>query len=131
MIRPSSSALSLIPAFACALLAGCAESPTPPPVVASNPGTTSTVQFPEAASPILTKALADRIQPGMAQDAVISILIDAAKGEPSAAGMIEPIAKQSKLNPIRLDLMLTQGKRKLILAFKSDALVDKKQEGLE
>jgi hypothetical protein len=110
------------------LLIGCGQNASTLP---SNAGTTAKLELPESDPPVLTKAIADRIRPGMSQEEVLALLRDAARDTPSAKSSLETIYTQGKLNNVRYDLTLTQGKRKLVLAFKSDALTDKKQEGFE
>jgi len=87
--------------------------------------------LPESDPPVLSKAVAGRIKPGMSQKEVLSVLQDAARDTPTAKSQIEATVLQGKLNSIRYDLTVIQGKRKLVLAFKDNKLVDKTQEGLE
>jgi hypothetical protein len=110
------------------IIVGCGQDT---PTLPTNVGTTAELRLPESDPPVLTKAVADRIRLGMSQEGVISFLRDAARDTPSARSSVEAMSTQSKLNNIRYDLTLTQGPRKLVLAFKADALVDKKQVGFE
>jgi hypothetical protein len=109
-------------------LVGCQKSP---PTLPKEAGTTAEVGIPESDPPFLSKALADRIKPGMSQEEVVGILQDAAKNVPSAGSSLENVADLSKLNNVRFDLTVSQGKRKLVLAFRNAKLLEKKQEGLE
>lgn len=111
-----------------ATLVGCQQSP---PTVSKETGTTAEVGLPESDPPVLFKAVADRIKPGMSQEEALAILQDAGKNTPSARSSLETIVTQGKLNTIRYDLTISQGKRKLVLAFRDGKLVEKKQEGLE
>lgn len=111
-----------------ATLVGCQKSP---PTLSEDAGTTAGVQFPESNPPVLSKAVADRIKPGMSQDEVVGILLDAAKNSPTAKTSIENTVTLVKLNSVRLDLTVSEGKRKLVLAFRNAKLTEKKQEGLE
>jgi hypothetical protein len=94
-------------------------------------GTTSEVQLPESDPPVLTKAVADRIRTGMAQEEVLAILRDAARETPAAKSSLELAYTQGKLNTVRYDLTLAQGRRRLVLAFKSATLAEKTVEGLD
>jgi hypothetical protein len=109
-------------------LTGCStETPTLP----GNVGTTSTVELPESTPPVLTKAVADRIRPGMTQEEVLVILRDASRETPSAKTSIEAAHTQSKLNTIRYDLTIVQGKRRLVLAFRTEKLTEMTVDGLD
>jgi hypothetical protein len=110
------------------VVAGCGRST---PVSSKDVGTTTTVGLPESDPPVLTQAVADRIKPGMSQDEALAILQDAARDTPSAKSSVEAAVTQGKLNNIRYDLTISQGKRKLVLAFRDNKLADKNQEGLE
>jgi hypothetical protein len=101
------------------------------PASPSHVGTTTTVKLPESDPPVLTKAVADQIRPGMTQEEVLVILRNAARDTPSAKSSVEAAYSQGKMNPIRYDLTLSQGTRKLALAFKAEKLAEKKQEGLD
>lgn len=109
-------------------LVGCQPSA---PTLSKDAGTTATLGLPESDPPVLTKAVVERIKPGMSQDEVLGILQDAASNTPTAKSSLEPVITQSKLNTIRYDLTITQGKRKLVLAFNNAKLTEKKQEDLE
>jgi hypothetical protein len=109
-------------------VAGCARSTPAPP---KDVGTTATVGLPESDPPVLSRAVADRIRPGMSQEDVLAVLQDAARETPSAKSSVEAAVTQGKMNTIRYDLTVTQGKRKLVLAFRDNKLVEKAQEGLE
>jgi hypothetical protein len=109
-------------------LVGCGPD-TPPP--ASDVGTTAMVQLPESTPPVLTKAVGDRIRQGMTQEEVFAILRDASRDTPSAKSSIETAFTQAKLNTIRYDLTITQGKRRLVLAFRAEKLAEKKLDGLD
>jgi hypothetical protein len=87
-------------------------------------GTTADMQFSDSGPAVVTKALADRLEPGMSQDDAISVVRDAAEQSPAAKSTIETIVAQSKLNTIRYDLTLSQGKRKLVLRFQDGKLTD-------
>jgi hypothetical protein len=76
---------------------------------------------------MLTKVVADRIQPAMAQADALAVLQEAS----ASNSLINAAVNQGKLNNIRYDLTVTQGKRKLVLHFKDNKLVEKSQEGLE
>ena len=67
----------------------------------------------------------------MPQEEALAILRDAGGDTPSARSMLEAMYTQGKLNNLRYDLTLSQGRRKLVLAFKNDARVDKKPEGFQ
>jgi hypothetical protein len=110
------------------LVAGCEQSS---PTLPKDVGTTTTVGLPEGDPPVLTKAVSDRIKPGMPQQEVLAILQDAARGTPAAKTSVDAAVTQGRLNNIRYDLTLTQGNRKLVLSFRDNKLSDKKQEGLE
>jgi hypothetical protein len=90
-------------------------------------GTSAAVELPETGAPMLTKAVADRIQPGMAQADALAVLQEAS----ASNSLINAAVNHGKLNNIRYDLTVTQGKRKLVLHFKDNKLVEKSQEGLE
>jgi hypothetical protein len=107
------------------MLVGCRQSETP------NVGTTAEVQMPETDPPVITKALAERMQPGLAQADALSILQDAARQLPSVKSYTDFIVVSGNLNPIRYDLTVRQGNRKLILAFKDGKLAAAQQDGLE
>ena len=113
---------------ALSVLAGCGRDG---PAVSPDAGTTAELQLPESNPPVLTRAVADRIRPGMPQEAVLSLLRDAARDTPSARSSLETVSTQGKLNNIRYNLTVSQGKGVLKLAFKDAALVDKEQSGLE
>jgi hypothetical protein len=104
---------------------GCTKKETAP--LSSNVGTSATVQLPEIGMPMLTKVVADRIQPAMAQADALAVLQEAS----ASNSLINAAVNQGKLNNIRYDLTVTQGKRKLVLHFKDNKLVEKSQEGLE
>jgi hypothetical protein len=115
--------------LACHLaLAGCGQSEPP---LSENVGTTSEIEFPVADPIMLSKDLADRIKPGMSVEEAMAILQDAVRSNPSARSMVDVAVTQAKLNNIRYDLTVTQGKRKIVLAFRDKKLTEKKQEGLE
>ena len=120
--------LSLLTMLFASLLTmiGCGKDALPKDV-----GTSATVGLPESQLPVLTKAIADRMRPGLSQDEALTILQDAALDTPSAKSSVEAAVVQGKLNSIRFDLTITQGPRKLVLAFKDGKLVDKTQEGME
>jgi len=101
------------------------------PAVPKDLGTTTKLDLPDSEPPVLSKAVADRIHVGMSQEEVLSLLQGAALAMPSAKSSMEAIILQGKLNSIRYDLTVAQGKRKLFLAFKDNKLVDKSQEGLQ
>ena len=107
-------------------LVGCGQTTLP-----KESGTSTTVGLPESDPPVLTKAVADRMQPGLSQDESLSILQDAARGTPTAKSSVDAAVTQGKLNDIRYDLTITQGPRKLVLSFKDHKLVDVKQQGME
>jgi hypothetical protein len=111
------------------LLVGCGTGTPPPPI--GNVGTTSMVGIPESTPPVLTKAVADRIRTGMAQGEVLGILRDASLDTPSAKSLVELASTQSKMNSIRYNLTIVQGKRRLALAFKDEKLVAKTTDGLD
>jgi hypothetical protein len=94
-------------------------------------GTATTLQLPESEPAVLTKDIADRIQVGMSQEQALSILQAAARDIPSAKSTVDVVVTQGKLNNVRFDLTVIQGKRKLALAFKNGKLVDKMQDGLD
>ena len=110
------------------IVTGCGPST---PTLPKDVGTTTTVDLPESNPPVLTQAVADRIKPGMSQDEVLAILQDAAPDTPSAKSSVEAAVTQGKLNNIRYDLTISQGKRKLVLAFRDNKLAEKTQDGLE
>lgn len=110
-----------------ALFSGC-DSPTPQ--LSRDVGTTLTVELPENEAPVLSNSHAERIKLGMLQDEVVAILQEAAKNTPSQS-MIDLLATQGKLNTVRFDVTVIQGKRKLVIAFKDGRLTDLKQEGME
>jgi hypothetical protein len=112
----------------CLLLVGCQPSP---PTSSKEAGTTAEIGLPESDPPVLSKAVADRIRPGMSQEEAVGILQDAAKDTPAVKSTLENVVTLSKLNNVRLDLTVSQGRRKLALAFRDAKLVEKKQEGLE
>jgi hypothetical protein len=109
-------------------LVGCGTDRT---ASTSDVGTTAWIQFPEGNPPLLTRALADRLRPGMAQDEALDILRGAARDTPAAKSMIEATDLQGRLNPNRYDLTVAEGKVRLILAFKAKKLAEKKVEGLD
>lgn len=109
-------------------LVGCQPSA---PTLSKEAGTTAAVELPESDPPVLTKAVAERIKPGMSQEEVLGILQKAGSNTPTAKSSLEVVGTQGKLNTIRYVLTVTQGKRKLVLAFKNAKLAEKKQEGLE
>ncbi len=109
-------------------LVGCQQSS---PTLSKEAGTTAAIGLPESESPVLSKAVADRIKPGMSQEEVLAILQEAASNTPSAKSLLENAVIQGKLNNFRYDLTITQGKRKLVLVFREARLAEKKQEGLE
>jgi hypothetical protein len=110
------------------VIAGCTQRA---PAPSKDAGTTSQLGLPESDPPVLTRAAADRIKPGMSQDEALAILQDAARNTPSAKSSIDTAVTQGKLNNIRYDLTIRQGKRKLVMNFRDGKLVDKTQEGLE
>lgn len=110
------------------LLVGCQRSP---PTWTKETGTTAEVGLPDSNPPVLSKTVADRIKLGMSQEEVLSLLQDAGRNTPAAKSSLEAAATQAKLNSIRYDLTVTQGKRKLVLAFREAKLAEKKLEGLE
>lgn len=110
------------------VVAGCGPST---PTLPQDVGTTATVGLPESDPPVLSKAVAQGIKSGMSQDDVLSILQEAARDTPSAKSSVETAVTLCKLNTIRYDLTVTQGERKLVLAFRDNKLMDKAQEGLE
>jgi len=121
--------LLLLPLFGLLLAPiGCAKSPSPQP---KEIGTTANFELPDGDPPILTKAMADQIVPGLPQDVVLAYLQEAARDTPSAASSLEVAAEEAKLNKLRYDLTIVQGKRKLMLSFRDAVLVDVKREGLE
>ncbi|HEV2969130.1 MAG TPA: hypothetical protein VGY55_04010 [Pirellulales bacterium] len=113
---------------------GCGQNNQTPPkekdVEKELDGTSTAIALGETEPPVLTKAIADRIRPGLSQEEVLSLLQDAARNT-RAAGSLDSAVALGKLNDIRFDLTVSQGKRKLVLAFKDRKLVDKTQEGLE
>lgn len=109
---------------------GCGQ-PAPAPPLSKEVGTTATVGLPASDPPVLSRTLAERIKPGMTQDAVLSILQDAASATPSAKSMIDAAATQARLNNLRYDLTVMQGKHKLVLGFREQKLAEMRQEGFE
>jgi hypothetical protein len=110
-------------------LAGCGSAR---PTIPDHIGTSTTIVLPESDPPVITKALADRIRPGMNQEEVLALLRDAGRPKEQAKSLVEVAEFQGKLNSIRYDLSVWQGKtRKLSLSFKAEKLVEKKQEGLD
>jgi hypothetical protein len=89
------------------------------------------VGLPDSDPPVLTKAVADRIKPGMSQEEVLGMLQEAGKHTTTAGSLLDNMVTQGKANPVRYDLTVTQGKRKLVLAFRDAKLLEKKQAGLE
>ncbi len=110
------------------MVAGC-ERTSPAP--SKDVGTTTTVVLPESDPPVLSKLVADRLKSGMPQEEALVVLQDAARSTPSARSSVEAVVAQGKLNNIRYDLTVTQGKRKLVLAFRDNKLVEMKEEGLK
>jgi hypothetical protein len=109
------------------VLVGCGQDT---PSLPKGAGTTAEVMFPESDPPVLTRGNADRIQPGMSWEEVIGTLQDAARDTPAAKSQLEPVAALGKLNSLRYDLTVAQGKRKLVLRFRDGKLAEKTQEGL-
>ncbi len=107
---------------------GCQPSPA---TALKETETTAEVRLPESNPPVLSKAVADRIKPGMSQEEVLGILHEAGKNTPAVGSLLDNMVTQGKANPIRYALTVTQGKRKLVLAFRDAKLVEKDQEGLE
>jgi hypothetical protein len=108
-------------------LVGCGQGT---PSLPKGAGTTAEVMFPESDPPVLSPAVADRIKPGMSWEEVLGILQDAARDTPAAKSNLDPVAALGKLNSLRFDLTVTQGKRKLVLRFRDGKLAEKTQEGL-
>jgi hypothetical protein len=86
-------------------------------------GADVTVKWPETNPPVLSKLLFDRIKVGMSLEEVL-------------ATVRETLGKsfltdQPPSNPVRYDLTITQGKRRILLNFRNNKLVDKWHEGLE
>ncbi len=109
-------------------IAGC-RSDNPP--IPSYVGTTTEIVIPESNPPVLTRALADKIRPGMAQREILAALREAGSATELARSLVETAELQGKLNNIRYDLSISQGNRKLSLSFKAEKLLEKKQEGLD
>ena len=108
-------------------LVGCGQGT---PSLPKEAGTTAEVMFPESDPPVLSPAVADSIKPGMSWEEVLGILQEAARDTPAAKSQLEPVAAQGKLNSLRYDLTVAQGKRKLVLRFRDGKLAEKTQEGL-
>jgi hypothetical protein len=113
---------------------GCGQNSQTPPkekeVEKEMDGTSTAIALNETEPPVLTKAITTKIRPGLSQEEVLSLLQDAARNTP-AAGSLDSAVALGKLNDIRFDLTVSQGNRKLVLAFRNRKLVDKTQEGLE
>jgi hypothetical protein len=117
------SLTGLLPMFS-----GCSRKAASPPSIV---GTSATLVLPDSDPPVLSKSLADRIQTNMSQDDVLAILQQAAQNTSTAKSSVDAIATQGRLNDVRFDLTVMQGKRKLVLAFKDRKLAEKSQEGIE
>lgn len=88
--------------------------------------TSAEVGLPGSDPPVLSKAVAERIKPGMSQEEVLGILREAGRNAPAVGTLLDNMVAQGKVNPILYDLTVTQGKRKLVLAFRDANLVEKK-----
>ena len=107
---------------------GCGAEPTP---ISVDMGTTAMVQLPNTEPPILNKELADRVRVGMSQRDVLTILRDAGRVLPSVKSELDLAYEQSMLNPVRYTVSLLQGKRKLMLDFRSEKLEKKTTLGFD
>ena len=114
--------------FAILALAGCGKEPAAP---TADMGTTATLVLPESDPPVLTPAVAEWMKPGIAQEDALAVLRDATRDTPSARSSVETVVTQGKMNPIRYDLTVGQGPRKLVLAFKGGKLVEASKAGFD
>lgn len=128
MNRPSRYRCPTALVVALLVLAGCGKEPAAP---TADVGTTATLVLPESDPPVLTPAVAGRMKPGIAQDDALDVLREAARDTPSARSSVETVVAQGRMNPIRYDLTVGQGPRKLVLAFKGGKLVEASKAGLD
>ena len=124
--RPPSFVLSAL----CAV-AACVACDRKPQAVVPNAWTTAEVALPPTDPPVVDKALADRFTVGMPQDDAVAVLQSAATSRPVNGSYFQNVADQARLNGVRYDLTVTQGRRKLVLKFRKEKLVDVQKHGLD
>ena len=128
-LSPYNRPFLLTPLLVSALaIVGCGHRESALP---SDVGATAEIELPASDPPVLSKALASRFQSGMRQEEILSILRDAGRDTPSAKSLVETAYQHGKLNNIRFDLTVIQGKRKVVLNFKNENLVHKTKAGFD
>jgi hypothetical protein len=128
MNRPSRCRRPAALVVALLVFVGCGKEPAAP---TADMGTTATLVLPESGAPVLTPTVAGRMKPGIAQDEALAILQEAARDTPSARSSVEAVVTQGRMNPIRYDLTVGQGPRKLVLRFKGGKLVEASKAGFD
>lgn len=94
-------------------------------------GANVTISLPDTHPPVLTKAIADRLTNGMPKDDALAVLKEAGQNATAAKAPLDPALEQEKSNAGPHQLIVTQGKRKVVLTFNNGRLVDFAPEGID
>jgi hypothetical protein len=118
-------------AFCYPFVAGCGKGDDFVQVTKDDVRTNTTMELPETDPPILTKALAEQIKPGISQMDAWRVLQSASRDERTAKSLVDSAIIKKMVDNVEHNITIKQGKLKLALVFKGDKLVEKTIQGLK